>query len=54
MKEIKDITRAGAALAVSAASLALGSVLLHLGAAALYAGIVTRRTGRDVVEVLQR
>lgn len=54
MKEIRDITRACAALAVSATSLALGSALLHLGAAALYAGIITRRTGRDIVAGLQR
>jgi hypothetical protein len=54
MQELKAITRASAALAVSATSLAVGSVLTHVGWVVLLTGIATRRTGRDVVEVLQR
>lgn len=54
MQELKGITRAVAALAVSATSLAIGSVLTRVGWVVLLTGIATRRTGREVAEVLQR
>lgn len=54
MQELRALTRAGAAMAASAVTLMIGSVLTHVGWVVLLTGIATRRTGRDLVEVLQR
>lgn len=54
MRELRDITRAVAALAVSATTLTIGSCLMRGGWLVLVTGIATKRTGRDVVDVLQR
>lgn len=54
MKELQAITRAGAALAVSAVTLTIGSCLMKAGAAVLFTGIALKRCGRKFVEGLQR